>query len=345
MGRLCPALTTDTTMASRKDNSRKRTAAKTESENSRRGKKGPAPAASEERVSAEEQTKSVSKETNKGAEAATGSGPKKTNRGPKAAPTAAEKTLEWLKYYADKLAEKPPADRRIGPYRDSPESLDWREYFMYWLLKIRNKNGTLLNLTLNRAQQEMQRRSTNRNIVLKARQLGVTTYVAARFFISTITREGTLSVQVAHDQRSAEEIFRIVHRFLENLPENVAQGRAGDIARQRPPDRVSDDGQRIPRGNRGGPQRRPRVDHPELALFGGRPLAARCCGDTGVVTGGGAAGWGDFFGVDAERRGRRFLRGVAERAGDWLHAALLSLVVGPELSTSSVRSWSSATRS
>jgi hypothetical protein len=138
MGRLCPALTTDTTMASRKDNSRKRTAAKSEPENSRRGKKGTTPAASEERISAEEQTKSVSKETNK---ATTESGPKKTNRGPKAAPTPAEKTLEWLKYYADKLAEKPPADRRIGPCTDSPESLDWREYFMYWLLKIRNKNG------------------------------------------------------------------------------------------------------------------------------------------------------------------------------------------------------------
>ncbi len=60
--------------------------------------------------------------------------------------------------------------------------------------------------------------------MLKARQLGVTTYVAARFFINTITREGTLSVQVAHDQRSAEEIFRIVHRFLENLPEWLRKG-------------------------------------------------------------------------------------------------------------------------
>jgi hypothetical protein len=42
--------------------------------------------------------------------------------------------------------------------------------------------------------------------------------VAARFFVQTITRPGTLSVQVAHDQRSAEEIFRIVHRFHTNLP-------------------------------------------------------------------------------------------------------------------------------
>ena len=50
---------------------------------------------------------------------------------------------------------------------------------------------------------------------------------------------GTLSVQVAHDQQSAEEIFRIVHRFLENLPEAWRQQRAEDLARQRPPDHLS----------------------------------------------------------------------------------------------------------
>jgi len=91
-------------------------------------------------------------------------------------------------------------------------------------LQIRAKNGRLRKLTLNRAQQDLERTSTSRNIVLKARQLGVTTYVAARFFVNCITREGTLSVQVAHDQRSAEEIFRIVHRFLDNLPEPLRKG-------------------------------------------------------------------------------------------------------------------------
>ena len=54
--------------------------------------------------------------------------------------------------------------------------------------------------------------------------MGITTYVAARFFIQTITQPGTVAVQVAHDQESAEEIFKIVHRFWENLPK--AMGRA-----------------------------------------------------------------------------------------------------------------------
>jgi hypothetical protein len=93
-----------------------------------------------------------------------------------------------------------------------------RDTLIQDLLKIRTKTRRT-DFTLNRAQQEYARRATKRNIVLKARQLGITTYVAARFFIQTITRPGTLSVQVAHSQESAEEIFRIVKRFWEKLPQ------------------------------------------------------------------------------------------------------------------------------
>ncbi len=92
------------------------------------------------------------------------------------------------------------------------------------LLKVRSKTRGLVLLSPNRAQQEYGRKCGRRNVVLKARQLGITTYVAARFFIKTITQPGTVTVQVAHDQESAEEIFRIVHRFWENLPEGVQTG-------------------------------------------------------------------------------------------------------------------------
>jgi hypothetical protein len=156
-------------------------------------------------------------------------------RSPKSEAFAAAKTpeppeagqqwnMEWLKWCGSHLEEKPNDDRRLGRFRNSPEAASWREYLMYALLKIRAKNGRLCNLVLNRAQHDLESTSSHRNIVLKARQLGVTTYVAARFFIHSITREGTLSVQVAHDQRSAEEIFRIVHRLLENLPAELRKG-------------------------------------------------------------------------------------------------------------------------
>ena len=100
----------------------------------------------------------------------------------------------------------------------------YQEHLMEGLLRIRNRAGALTPLALNRAQIALARDRSPRKIILKARQLGVTTWVAARFFLRTITHPGTLTVQVAHDQESAEEIFKIVHRFLENLPEGLRLG-------------------------------------------------------------------------------------------------------------------------
>jgi hypothetical protein len=104
------------------------------------------------------------------------------------------------------------------------ERLTLRDFLIASLLKVRNKTRGLVAMSPNQAQREYSQNCGKRNIVLKARQLGMTTYVAARFFIHTITQPGTLTVQVAHTQESAEEIFRIVHRFWENLPEALQRG-------------------------------------------------------------------------------------------------------------------------
>lgn len=45
-----------------------------------------------------------------------------------------------------------------------------------------------------------------------------------RVFLRTITRPGTLTLQVAHTQQAAEEIFRIVHRFVDWLPQELRDG-------------------------------------------------------------------------------------------------------------------------
>jgi hypothetical protein len=109
--------------------------------------------------------------------------------------------------------------------------LDWRvgrqtvrDLLITALLKIRPKKGGAELLQLNRVQSEYSQKCSRQNIVLKARQVGVTTYIAARFFVQTITRPGTLTVQVAHGQESAEAIFNIVQRFWENLPEKLRKG-------------------------------------------------------------------------------------------------------------------------
>jgi len=94
------------------------------------------------------------------------------------------------------------------------------------ILKIRNRLGRIVPLAANDAQMHYAAGAWNRtsNIVLKARQMGITTWIAGRFFLKTITHPGTVTVQVAHTQESAEALFRIVHRFLGHLPQSLREG-------------------------------------------------------------------------------------------------------------------------
>jgi len=92
------------------------------------------------------------------------------------------------------------------------------------LLLVRTREGWTAPLRANAAQRSFERRRGERNIVLKARQMGLTTWAAARFFLKTMTQPGTLTLEVAHTQEAAEEIFRIVHRFLDWLPEELRVG-------------------------------------------------------------------------------------------------------------------------
>ena len=55
-------------------------------------------------------------------------------------------------------------------------------------------------------------------MILKARQIGFTTLICARYFADCLLRRNTVSVIVAHDADSAEKIFRIVQLYWERLP-------------------------------------------------------------------------------------------------------------------------------
>src|SRR5947209_15024735 len=150
---------------------------------------------------------------------------------------AAQSTL------APKEAARPPAAQpatlcfdgfdvaeleRIGRILDKrPRMLGGRTVCMAaaeQLLRVRSRSGVPVPLVANAVQRRFEARRGQHNIVLKARQLGLTTWTAARFFLKTITQPGTLTVQVAHTQDSAEEIFRIVHRFMDWLPEDLREG-------------------------------------------------------------------------------------------------------------------------
>ena len=117
---------------------------------------------------------------------------------------------------------------RLGAMlEENPASLGGRTTGMFLaetLLRVRDRRGRCVPLLANRVQREYERRRGRQNLVLKARQMGMSTWVAGRFFLKTITQPGTLTVQVAHTQDAAEGIFRMVHRFLEELPEGLRQG-------------------------------------------------------------------------------------------------------------------------
>lgn len=117
---------------------------------------------------------------------------------------------------------------RLGKMLDErPASLRGRTVGMALaakLLLVRTREGCPAPLRANAAQRAFERRRGEKNIVLKARQMGLTTWTAGRFFLKTITRPGTLTLQVAHTQEAAEEIFRIVHRFVDWLPKEMREG-------------------------------------------------------------------------------------------------------------------------
>jgi len=124
---------------------------------------------------------------------------------------------EWLEMYGARLEGPWVGEEELG-------GLGVGEFLAQGLLRVRGKDGRVMPLRANAAQREFERRRGTGNIVLKARQMGMTTWVAGRLFLKTICRPGTLTLQVAHTQESAEEILGIVHRFWEHLPGQLKVG-------------------------------------------------------------------------------------------------------------------------
>ena len=110
---------------------------------------------------------------------------------------------------------------------ERPETLGGDSVAMWLaqtLLRVRDRHGVERPLVANVVQRAFEARRGQRNVVLKARQMGMTTWVAGRFFLKTITRPGVLTVQTAQTREAAEGIFRMVQRFWEALPEELREG-------------------------------------------------------------------------------------------------------------------------
>jgi hypothetical protein len=113
---------------------------------------------------------------------------------------------------------------------DHAERLDTDlAYFAEHYLKIRTKAGPLASFAFNPAQIELhnrleeQKRRTGkvRAIVLKARQMGVSTLIAARLYRQTISGEGLRTFIIGHEKRASSNLYQLVKRFHDNLPDDV----------------------------------------------------------------------------------------------------------------------------
>jgi hypothetical protein len=60
-----------------------------------------------------------------------------------------------------------------------------------------------------------------RIIVLKARQLGISTYIAARFYKNTTSNPGLRTIIIGHEKPASKNLFQLVKRFHEHMPDDM----------------------------------------------------------------------------------------------------------------------------
>lgn len=107
-------------------------------------------------------------------------------------------------------------------------------------LKIKPKTGPLIPMVFNKAQQylheraEAQKKRTGkvRIIVLKGRQQGLSTYIAARFYHQTTCLPGVLTFVFAHAAEGTESLYSMVNRFYENSDPSLQPQRGKSNAKE-----------------------------------------------------------------------------------------------------------------
>ena len=91
------------------------------------------------------------------------------------------------------------------PTQDELNDKLWRLTHLYY---ITNKSGEEIRFNLNWAQQELYHKEWHQMLVLKARQLGVTTYFSINFLDECFWHGNTHAGIIAHRKEDAEDIFK-----------------------------------------------------------------------------------------------------------------------------------------
>ena len=107
-------------------------------------------------------------------------------------------------------------------------------------LKIRSKSGAVRPFKLNQAQQfvheriEQQLLETGkvRAIILKGRQMGLSTLIGGRFYWKVTHREGVRAFILTHEQASTEALFEMTERYHQHCPELIKPSTGASNAKE-----------------------------------------------------------------------------------------------------------------
>jgi len=121
------------------------------------------------------------------------------------------------------------ADRELERARAAKLLRDNLVLYARECLHIRTKRMEVAPFRFNASQlylherlEEQKRRTGKvRMLVLKGRQVGISTYIAARFYHKTTHTRGCRTFILTHEDRATDNLFDIVHRYHERCPEEL----------------------------------------------------------------------------------------------------------------------------
>lgn len=109
-------------------------------------------------------------------------------------------------------------NQKLNNVKNNEIKLSSKEYIEKHLY-IKTKDKKVIPLPMNPIQKEYWKEKTNRDIILKPRQLGFTTLKVAQYFERIINEKNVNAVIIAHNADSTQKIFSTVQLMYENLPE------------------------------------------------------------------------------------------------------------------------------
>ena len=101
----------------------------------------------------------------------------------------------------------------------------WRLNNLYYIV---DKQGRKVKFNLNWAQEELFQNTWYCNVILKARQLGISTYICLLFLDRCLFNDNMSAGIIAHTLEDAQQMFRRVKFAYDNLPEQIKSIKSAD---------------------------------------------------------------------------------------------------------------------